>query len=164
MRETALRALAALNLGWGPAHIELRLTEDGPKIIEVNPRLAGGFIPELVRLASGVDLITATVKQVIGQKPSLTPQENQFASIRFIIAERDGKLAAINGLPEARRVPGVIRVETYNGAGHTHLRGDFRDRLGHVIALGETNEAARVAAETAHAEVALSYARGGDDG
>jgi argininosuccinate lyase len=111
-----------------------------------------------------VDLITATVKQVIGQDPSLTPQRNQFASIRFIVAEREGSLAAINGLQEARRVPGVIRVETYNGAGHTRLRGDFRDRLGHVIALGETNEAARVAAETAHAEVALSYARGGDDG
>src|SRR5258708_1287282 len=35
----AQQALVALRLGWGPAHIELRLTESGPQIIEVNPRL-----------------------------------------------------------------------------------------------------------------------------
>jgi argininosuccinate lyase len=170
IRQTALRALEALGLGWGPAHVEIRVTEDGPKIIEVNPRLAGGFIPELVRLASGVDLISATVRQVIGQEPSLMPQRNQHASIRFIVAEREGKLSAINGLEDARRVPGVIRVETYNGNRPASLRGDFRDRLGHVIAVGETNEDARAAAETAHAELALAFqsdsvgVRGGEDG
>ncbi|HJT27207.1 MAG TPA: ATP-grasp domain-containing protein [Pyrinomonadaceae bacterium] len=155
--QIALRALEALGLGWGPAHVEIRVTEDGPKIIEVNPRLAGGFIPELVRLASGVDLIAATVRQVIGREPSLTPQRNQYASIRFIVAQREGRLEAIDGLEEARRVPGVIRVETYNGNGRARLRGDFRDRLGHVIAVAETNEAARDAAETAHAELALVF-------
>jgi biotin carboxylase len=170
IRQTALRALEALGLGWGPAHVELRVTKDGPKIIEVNPRLAGGFIPELVRLASGVDLISATVKQVIGQEPSLTPQRNTYASIRFIVADREGKLEAISRLEEARRVRGVIRVETYNGNGLARLRGDFRDRLGHVIAVGETNEAARAAAETAHAKLALVFqsdsvgARGGEHG
>jgi len=153
----ALRALEVLGLGWGPAHVEIRVTEDGPKVIEVNPRLAGGFIPELVRLASGVDLISATVRQVIGREPFLTPQRNQYASIRFIVAQREGRLEAINGLEKARRVPGVIRVETYNGNGLARLRGDFRDRLGHVIAVAETNEAARDAAETAHAELALVY-------
>ena len=168
--QIALRALEVLGLGWGPAHVEIRVTKDGPKIIEVNPRLAGGFIPELVRLASGVDLISATVRQVIGREPSLTPQRNQYASIRFIVAQREGRLEAINGLEEARRVSGVIRVETYNGNGLARLRGDFRDRLGHVIAVAETNEAARVAAETAHAELALVFesdsvsARGGEDG
>jgi len=168
--QIALRALEALGLGWGPAHVEIRVTEDGPKIIEVNPRLAGGFIPELVRLASGVDLISATVRQVIGREPSLTPQRNQHTSIRFIVAEREGRLEAINGLEEARRVPGVIRVETYNRNGLARLCGDFRDRLGHVIAVAETNESARAAAETAHAELALVFqsdsvsARGGEDG
>lgn len=170
IRQTALRALEVLGLGWGPAHVELRVTEDGPKIIEVNPRLAGGFIPELVQLASGVDLISATVKQVIGQEPSLTPQRNQYASIRFIVPDREGKLGAINGLEEARAVPGVMRVETYNGNGLAYLRGDFRDRLGHVIAIGEKSESARAAAETAHAKLALAFqsesvgAREGEDG
>jgi biotin carboxylase len=98
------------------------------------------------------------------------PQRNQHASIRFIVAEREGKLSAINGLEDARRVPGVIRVETYNGNRPASLRGDFRDRLGHVIAVGETNEDARAAAETAHAELALAFqsdsvgVRGGEDG
>jgi argininosuccinate lyase len=171
IRREALRALDALDLGWGPAHVELRLTAGGPRIIEVNPRLAGGFIPELVRLASGVDLISATVGQVIGQGPVLNPQSSLYASLRFIIAEREGRLAAITGLDAARRVPGVVGVEIYRGLDErVRVRGDFRDRIGHVISVGQTHEAARAAAETAHAQVGSAFrfdsvtARGGGDG
>ncbi|NEE13291.1 ATP-grasp domain-containing protein, partial [Streptomyces sp. SID7499] len=59
--DTALRSLAALGLGWGAAHTELRLTARGPVVIEVNPRLAGGMIPVAVRAATGVDLVAAVV-------------------------------------------------------------------------------------------------------
>ncbi len=55
-------ALTALGLGWGPAHIEFRLGPLGPVIIEVNARLAGGFIPELIRAAHNLDLIEQTVR------------------------------------------------------------------------------------------------------
>lgn len=167
----ALGALEALGLGWGPAHVELRLTAEGPQVIEVNPRLAGGFIPELVRVASGVELITATVGRVAGLEPDLTPRAGRHASLRFFVAGSDGVLEAVEGLDAARRVPGVVSVEIYKGAGErVSLSGDFRDRIGHVIAVGETPEAARAAAEAAHAEVALEVrpasadARGGGDG
>ncbi|GAA3348503.1 hypothetical protein GCM10020358_67200 [Amorphoplanes nipponensis] len=52
--ETTRRALAALGLGWGAAHTELRLSAAGPVVIEVNPRLAGGMIPAAVRAATGL--------------------------------------------------------------------------------------------------------------
>ncbi|KOG91052.1 hypothetical protein ADK38_05305, partial [Streptomyces varsoviensis] len=45
LADTAVRALAALGLGWGAAHTELRWSASGPVVIEVNPRLAGGMIP-----------------------------------------------------------------------------------------------------------------------
>lgn len=171
VRAEALCALRALRLGWGPAHVELRVTAGGPKIIEVNPRLAGGFIPELVRHASGVDLIAATVARVAGREPDLTPRVTLYASLRFFVAGREGTLAAVAGLEAARAGPGVKGVEIYKAAGERlSVRGDFRDRVGHVLAVGETPEAARAAAEAAHARVVLEVrpvsdaARGGVDG
>ncbi|WP_377807867.1 ATP-grasp domain-containing protein (plasmid) [Azospirillum sp. A29] len=41
----ALAATRALGLTWGPLHVELRLGEDGPHLMEVNPRLAGDSSP-----------------------------------------------------------------------------------------------------------------------
>ena len=42
---TAREALKAMNLNMGACHVELRLTADGPRLIEVNGRLAGDRIP-----------------------------------------------------------------------------------------------------------------------
>jgi biotin carboxylase len=104
---TAIRALEALGLGWGPAHLEVKRTAEGPSIIEVNPRLAGGFIPELVRLATGVELIGETVAAACGRSVRLGGGVRQAASIRFLLAPGEGRLSAIEGLGEAARSKGV---------------------------------------------------------
>jgi biotin carboxylase len=152
----AQSSLAALGLGWGPAHIELRLTKNGPQIIEVNPRLAGGYIPELVRLSSGIDLISETIKLVTGGQPQLKKSSDAYASIRFIFAPAEGILIGLEGLSVAQRTPGVTEVKLYVEAGAEMCRyGDFRDRVGHVIACGSTRAEAVRAAETAQKAITL---------
>lgn len=151
LERAALSALDAMGMVWGPAHVELRLTEQGPKIIEVNPRLAGGYIPELVRLASGIDLISQTIRAVTGNRPGLEPLANRHASVRFILAPQEGTLRIVEGLDKARRVPDVVDVKLYSDPGSkVFLRGDFRDRIGHVISCNDTGTKARHSAETAH--------------
>ena len=150
MQSLVLSALKALGMGWGPAHMELRLTENGPKIIELNPRLAGGNIPELVRLASGIDLISATIDLVLARQPDLRKSRTQHACIRFLVSETDGHFAGVTGLDEARRLPSVNSAEIYIEPGTPLIRrGDFRDRIGHVITSAETLEDARLAAKCA---------------
>ncbi|HEX8558056.1 MAG TPA: ATP-grasp domain-containing protein [Pyrinomonadaceae bacterium] len=152
----ARRALFALGLGWGPAHVELRLTPEGPQIIEVNPRLAGGYIPELVRLASGVDLVSETVRLVAGGEPDLKTSSGRFASIRFLLSGEEGILRGVCGAEKAARLPGVCEVKLYaEPGGALKRRGDFRDRIGHVIACGPTPRAARTAADAALRAVRL---------
>lgn len=150
LRRATTEALSALGLGWGPAHTELRLTDEGPKIIEVNPRLAGGMIPELVRLAAGVDMVSETLRAVAGMPRVPRAREGRFASLRFVIPERRGRLVSVEGLEDAARVPGVVSVRMYVRPGDSvGRRGDFRDRVGHVIALGDDFEKAKAAAERA---------------
>ncbi len=156
IHQIALQALAALKLTWGPAHIELRLTTVGPKIIEVNPRLAGGYIPELVRLAYGIDLIDDTIKLAARLKPALTKQAARCASLRFLIPEEGGVFRDASGLDAARREPEVVEARIYLQPGDSvQRRGDFRDRVGHVLACDESAQAARSAVERASRAIRL---------
>ena len=111
------QSLVALGLGWGPAHIELRVSKSGPQIIEVNPRLAGGYIPELVRLSCGIDLISETIVRVVGEQPELRRSGHEHTSIRFILSPEDGTLVGVEGLDQAQSVPGIMEVKLYSQPG-----------------------------------------------
>jgi len=153
---TALAALDALGLGWGPAHTELRWSEAGPVVIEVNPRLAGGFIPELVRLARGVDLVLATVDRARGGEPSCANEARAYAALRFVLAPREGTYRAAHGVDEAAAVPSIVEARIYPRPGAAVLlRNDFRDRVGHVIARAATAAGARSAVEQALGAIRL---------
>jgi argininosuccinate lyase len=156
IRGTTLRALGALHLNWGPAHTEVKLTGDGPKIIEVNPRLAGGFIPKLVLHAIGIDLILATTLLATGREMPLEPIHRKHASLRFITICKPGKLVAASGIDAARELKGVSDVQLYVEPGALLApRGDFRDRVGHVLATAETNQRAIATAEKALTHIKL---------
>ncbi|MGK6317445.1 ATP-grasp domain-containing protein [Neorhizobium sp. DT-125] len=130
-----MTAIDALGLHWGPAHSEFRLGPKGPVIIEINPRLAGDFIPELVKLAYGIDLVEETIKLALGRPVNLTARANQCAGIRFLNPDRDGVLRWHCDPARARAVEGIIEVEIHAPEGSPILRrGDFRDRIAHVIA------------------------------
>ena len=134
LTETVARATALLGLGWGPLHWELRMHGGEVFPIEVNPRLAGGFIPELVRHAQGIDLIRETLRLVVGEAPELEPRRHRHASIRFLFTPGPGRLAAVEGLDEARLPEGVVDVALYRSVGEElTVEGDFRDRIGHVV-------------------------------
>ena len=153
---TVRRALQQMGLVWGPAHIELRLTDAGPTIIEINPRLAGGFIPEIVRLALGVDMIDETLKMVVGASSEIRPAQARHASIRFLIPDQAGTIAAITGIPEAWKVEGVADIQLYRKAGDAvQIRHDFRDRIGHVITWGNSEGEAAGRAEIARNRIAI---------
>jgi biotin carboxylase len=148
--ETAQRALAAVGLQWGPTHVELRLTERGPAVIEINPRLAGGFIPEVVQEAIGIDLIEQTLRAVVGHLPMLQPMRLHHSSIRFMLTPKHGVLDAVCGLNDARAIPGVCTIQMYRRMGdQVCVHGDFRDRIGHVIAVGDSSDQSVTAAEKA---------------
>jgi biotin carboxylase len=146
----AQAAIAALGLGFGPAHTEIRLGAGGPVVIEVNARLAGGRIPTLVRLATGVDLIGATVDAVTGAGRALPEPGPGHASIRFLVADRAGRVRRTGGVAAAAAVPGVVDVAfTARPGQHVGGTGSFLDRVAHVITAAATGRAARAAADAA---------------
>ncbi|MEA2562136.1 MAG: hypothetical protein QOH06_3640 [Acidobacteriota bacterium] len=130
-------ALAAVGFDFGPAHTEVRLTAEGPVVVEINPRLAGGMIPELVRHALGIDLLSTFLNQLRGRPIDLTPSRSEWASIRFLTSDRHGRLGDISVLEEARRVPTIREASIAKPPGHiVRPAEEAADRLGLVIASG----------------------------
>jgi biotin carboxylase len=148
LTDSVIRGTELLGLGWGPLHWELRMDGGRAYPMEVNPRLAGGFIPELVRHAQGIDLIRETLRLVVGRTPGLEAERNHHASIRFLFAPAAGRLAEVQGRGAALGQANVMDVTMYRRVGEElTIEGDFRDRIGHVVACAERAESACVAAE-----------------
>jgi S-sulfo-L-cysteine synthase (3-phospho-L-serine-dependent) len=144
IRRLALSGARAMGLQWGAVHVEIRNTPKGPAIVEINPRLAGGFIPELVRLATGVDLIEAVLRRAVGEEARLQRTVEKHASIRFILPPADGVLSAVGGTGTGSMQNEVADIRMYRKPGeNVRIHHDFRDRIGHVIACAETGTSAR---------------------
>ena len=136
--ERATRAaLDAVGYDFGPAHTELRLTHRGPVVVEINPRLAGGMIPELVLHATGIDLLEALLDQLAGKAIDLEPKRRDFAAIRFLTAPRAGLWTAVHGIDEARGLPSVQEVSLNKKLGMpVRPAEEATGRLGQVITAG----------------------------
>ncbi|SIT56036.1 conserved hypothetical protein [Mesorhizobium prunaredense] len=134
--DISLSCLQALGLGWGPTNIEFRWTKRGPVVIEVNPRLGGSPASQLSQLAYGVDLITEHIKLVTGVETNLRRRRSHAAAARYLLPDRDGNLDWIDGGGRAAAVSGVAEVKFYvNPMTPIVRKGDYRDRIGHVVAV-----------------------------
>ncbi|MEV4714105.1 ATP-grasp domain-containing protein [Micromonospora sp. NPDC049374] len=157
-------ALQALGLTWGATHTELRLSPDGPMIIEVNPRLAGGLIPELVRAALGIDLVDCVIARASGDLPKLRPLRHGHAAIRFLIAPASGEIAEIDGVEPAGRAAAVRAINIGVTVGdRVTVTGAFTDRIGSVITAADTGPEAARQADTALSQLTVRLAEQSED-
>ncbi|WP_371793021.1 ATP-grasp domain-containing protein [Streptomyces sp. NBC_01471] len=86
----AAAALRAVGITHGISHVEMKLTSSGPRLIEVNARLGGDRIGELVCHATGVDLARAAATLACGGSPNLERTRNRSAAIGMIYPSADG--------------------------------------------------------------------------
>ncbi|MFJ8752077.1 acetyl-CoA carboxylase biotin carboxylase subunit family protein [Streptomyces sp. NPDC102441] len=96
IRDVAQAALAAAGISSGVMHVEMRLTREGPRIVELNARLGGDLIPHLVLLATGLNLPQIAADLAVGADPELVPSHSQSAAIRFLFPDVTGHVTAVH--------------------------------------------------------------------
>ncbi|HEY3607854.1 MAG TPA: ATP-grasp domain-containing protein [Pseudonocardiaceae bacterium] len=140
---TVRRALGAVGVREGPTHTEVKLLTDRAAVVEINIRLAGGLIPELIKLVDGIDLLEQQIRAAVGRPVDLArvPGPDKVAEIRFITVDTAGTVLDVAGVDQASAVPGVraVSVPLLPGAEVGPPR-DAGDRVGHVIAGGADRE------------------------
>ncbi|MFD7556373.1 ATP-grasp domain-containing protein [Streptomyces sp. NPDC059835] len=147
--ETALRAVEALGLDQVVCHTELKLTPDGPRLVEVNPRPAGNRITELVRHVSGVDLAAACVDVALGRTPDLAPRTTgvRSAAVAFLLPDTTGTLTGIDGAQALRARPEVLELTLAEPGRTVRTATSNNEYLGHVMTADTEGGGARAAAE-----------------
>lgn len=115
IHEMATRACHALQLYSGAAHIELKLTPDGPRVIEVNGRL-GGNVPGLLGRLGSPSLLSAAMRVALGLPWAPWPEPAMgtgqlVAFTRFVRAPLGAsRVVSVTGLEQVRQLPGVSTV------------------------------------------------------
>jgi biotin carboxylase len=117
--ELAEQTLRALGIEVGCAHTEIKLTPDGPRVIEVNGRIGGG-VPDMLRLAAGVDIVQVTMRAALGLPIGVDEMPpTRGVAYRFFYQPPDSarRLVSIDGLEELKRVPGVDSLYLHHPPG-----------------------------------------------
>ncbi|MFE6363807.1 ATP-grasp domain-containing protein [Streptomyces sp. NPDC057806] len=88
----ARAAIHALGITDGFSHVEMRLVDGRPRLVEVNGRIAGDMIGHLVQLATGIDLPRAAADIACGRAPDLNPTRSSAAAIQLLYPDTSGTL------------------------------------------------------------------------
>jgi len=110
-RQVAALAVTLLNAtGYrcGPAHTEVIVTADGPRIVESQARLGGDKIPVIVQLATGIDLEQEVFAALAGRVPA-PPTSDSVGHIAYLDLPL-GVLRAVHGLQAVRELDFVDSV------------------------------------------------------
>jgi biotin carboxylase len=151
IERAAIMGVRALGIDWAAAHAEVRLSPEGPFLMEIGARLGGDFITtELVPRSTGIDMVEGAIRLALGEEPDLVPRHPpQGVSIRYLMPE-PGVITEITGLVQARQMDGIKIVEVAVGLGDTVPKvTSSLARVGHVIAEGKTVADAIIRAEDA---------------
>lgn len=65
-KEMVERAIAVTGIQSGPVYFQVRLSDDGPRILEATPRLDGCHVWRILKMVYGADLLDASFKWLTG--------------------------------------------------------------------------------------------------
>jgi biotin carboxylase len=146
--------LDALGFNDGATHTEIILTENGPFLVEVNPRLVGAKIPRLLNLALDRSVHNDLINLHLGKPlPELgCASKVGFAVSRWITTDSSGQLEAVQ-LP-AVMADGIKHVEVIKKPGdQVGYPYQNSDRIAYVMTLGKTRQHAEQLADAFVSEV-----------
>jgi biotin carboxylase len=146
-------AVSALGIENGPSYTQLRISPEGPQVIEVAARLGGGHDAELVEAALGVDLNGLALDAALGNELVLSQNKPRVggAVTRFLVAPP--------GILERVDVPEGVEARIYREPGYvfTPLRRGA-DRAGAVLVTAGSREEALAQADAAAESVRFHIA------
>ena len=147
-------ACAALGLGEGPVHAELRVNNDGPWVLEVAARSIGGLCSRTLRFGTGMTLEEIILRHALGWEIASLARERRPAGVMMIPIPRAGRLAAVHGMAAAQNVAGIeeIAITAHVGQDVVPLPEGWQ-YLGFIFARADTPAAVEAALRDAHARL-----------
>jgi biotin carboxylase len=136
--DLACRSVLAAGIDRTVAHVEVKMTPSGPRIIELNARPGGDIAARIVELARGVRLGSLLASAALGRAPEIVSSKDRSAGLRFLYPHAR---QSFDGLAEAtalRGRPWVHEIKELRPRGEMVAPPpeDLYGRVGYVMATG----------------------------
>jgi hypothetical protein len=142
VRAMATAAAEALQIREGILHTEIKMTPDGPRLIEVNGRVGGG-ISELLLRVDGPSLRMWAVRLALGQDVGPIPAvaDSPVAYFRWIVGPPTATtFEAVDGVKELGELAGIdeVRLNRLPGDRVNPREGSPTDHVVRILGLVAT--------------------------
>ena len=136
------RLITLLGMKTSVFNIETRIALDNkPYIMELTPRGGGNRLCEMIRYATGVDMITAITRAMVGDEPDIIeqlPYNGYWAEI-ILHSDSDGEFVEIQIAPSLNAE--VVEKDLWVKSGdYVHSFEAANDAIGTLVLRFETNE------------------------
>jgi hypothetical protein len=136
----------------GPIHAELRVRDGEARVLEIAARSIGGLCSRTLRFGTGLSLEELILRHALGSTVEGLARESRAAGVMMIPIPHAGVLERVEGLDDARAVPGISDLTISAHPGQTLVPLPEGSRyLGFLFARAETPEEVEAALRRAHA-------------
>lgn len=130
------QAVKALRIDSGPAHVEVILTANGPKIVEVGARLGGDHITtDLVPLSTGINMVKMTIENALNQNISSYKRLSAYSLIKYII----GNARHIEAFLKKEEIESIVSYSIRPDVSKSEINSS-NDRNGYYILCNKSKE------------------------
>lgn len=95
LRHCAAIGIRALGMKNSPAHVEIIMTNDGPRIVEIGAR-NGGYRERMHSLANGIDVTGIALDIALGKKPNTIATKNEPCAVIELFPKTPGIFTGID--------------------------------------------------------------------
>jgi hypothetical protein len=93
-RDVAVKAVEALGMKSSAAHIEIIVTKEGPRVVEIGAR-NGGYRERMHELANGIDILGNQLSTILDQPLDITPKKNEPCAVLELFPKTPGIFSGI---------------------------------------------------------------------
>jgi biotin carboxylase len=158
LAESALIALGVQN---SLAHIEIKVTPKGPRIIEVGSRMGGDDIYYNVKNVWGIDMVKTGLQIALRKTADTfrkTPKECVIC--RYFIPEYSGIITNMYGVKEARRQKNLVQLVIGKNVGDAIFAPpEGFDNAGWVVTRGRTYQEAETTINSIFKQIEINITR-----
>lgn len=134
------KIIKAIGITVGITHAEYILTPHGVRLLEIAARGCGTRVAtDLIPAMTGIDVIKARIRQALGKDAGFDePTFQKSGMLEFLMLPK-GRIRKIEGLDEARKLPGVLDVTYHAKEGDCiGVIENGEGRPGYLLAVGKS--------------------------
>lgn len=158
LKQDTIAIINQFGLKHGPCHLEMRYVNNQWKVIEINPRISGGGMNQMLLVGLGINVVKETLNLALEKSVDLNPKHKNYTYTKYVTINKSGIVSRITGKKQAMDSPGVqfIFIKPRRGK-RLSPPVNLGNRYAFVIACGASQEEAKTNATQAAAKIQFHY-------